>query len=217
MLHRASKLCSNNESFDIECDHLKNTFLELKYPLQLINYYVIKFKKERVERGSDLSVASKTRTDKDINLSLPFKDQISANSVKRQMAELSSKIGQTLRPVFKSKKLVDELRTCESKPAVLSRQCVVYCFECDLCEANYVGFTTQHLHQRIGGHCSSAVGLHIRNVHQQNVKDKHHTFKVLRKCRDKFDCLVHEMLAIRRIGPTLNTQADSIKSKLFSV
>ena len=28
---------------------------------------------------------------------------------------------------------------------------MVYKFQCDLCETDYVGYTTRHLHQRIGG------------------------------------------------------------------
>ena len=40
-------------------------------------------------------------------------------------------------------------------------------------------------------------------------------FKVLRKCRVKLECLIFEMLIIRNKRPTLNTQADSIRAKLF--
>ena len=43
-----------------------------------------------------------------------------------------------------------------------------------------------------------------------------HLFKVLRKCNSKFDCLVYEMLYIKDIKPSLNTQADSIRAKLFT-
>jgi hypothetical protein len=40
-------------------------------------------------------------------------------------------------------------------------------------------------------------------------------FPVLRKCKNKFDCLVFETLSIKELKPTLNAQSDSIKSKLF--
>ena len=40
-------------------------------------------------------------------------------------------------------------------------------------------------------------------------------FKVLKKGQSKFDCLVFEMLYIKRLKPNLNVQADSIRAKLF--
>ena len=39
---------------------------------------------------------------------------------------------------------------------------------------------------------------------------------VLKKCRNKFDCLIHEMLIIQDLKPTLNVQSDSIQAKLFT-
>ena len=40
-------------------------------------------------------------------------------------------------------------------------------------------------------------------------------FCVLKKCTNKFDCLVHEMLFIRQLKPSLNVQSDSIRVKVF--
>ena len=39
--------------------------------------------------------------------------------------------------------------------------------------------------------------------------------KVLKKCKNKFDCLVYEMLFTRSLKPNLNVQADSIRAKVF--
>ena len=213
LLLRASRLSSKDEYFQAECNKLRKIFLELKYPLSSINFYISKSTKARAESGLDLPVAS--RSPNDINIVLPFKDQTSANSLKKQMADLSNKIGQTIRPVFTSRKIENELRVCEEKPALLSRQCVVYIFECDSCEANYVGYTCRHLHQRTDEHKrkGSAIHSHVTQNHQKPVSEN--DFKVLKKCKDKYDCLVHEMLAIRRIKPTLNTMSDSIRSRLF--
>ena len=86
----------------------------------------------------------------------------------------------------------------------MNTQCVVYLFQCDLCDANYVGYTARHLHQRIG------------EQHGNNRRKIDHLFQVLRKCKSKFDCLVYEMLYIKDIKPSLNTQADSIRAKLFT-
>ena len=92
----------------------------------------------------------------------------------------------------------------------------VYLFQCDLCDANYVGYTARHLHQRISEHRYSAIGKHLETQHGNNRTKTDHLFKVLRKCNSKFDCLVYEMLYIKDIKPSLNTQADSIHAKLFT-
>ena len=41
------------------------------------------------------------------------------------------------------------------------------------------------------------------------------TSLVLKKCMNKFDCLVNEMLYIKQLTPNLNVQADSIRAKVF--
>ena len=41
-------------------------------------------------------------------------------------------------------------------------------------------------------------------------------FHVLTKCSNKFDCLIKEMLFIRKLKPSLNVQTDSIRAKVFT-
>ena len=92
----------------------------------------------------------------------------------------------------------------------------VYSFQCDLCDENYVGFTARHLHQCISEHCYSAIGKHLETQHDNKKPKIDHLFKVLKKCRSKFDCLIYEMLFIKDIKPSLNTKSDSICAKLFT-
>ena len=40
------------------------------------------------------------------------------------------------------------------------------------------------------------------------------SFRVLRKCLNKFDCLIFERFLIRDLKPKLNKQSDSICAKL---
>ena len=78
------------------------------------------------------------------------------------------------------------------------------------------GLTTRHLHQRISEHRYSAIGRHL-DAHHENKRTKiSYLFKVLKKCRSKLDCLIYEMLFIKDIKPSLNTQSDSIRAKLFT-
>ena len=81
---------------------------------------------------------------------------ISNKAVRKQLRDLSHKIGPTLQPVFVSKKLGQHLKPKEIKPSIVNKQCVVYHFSCDLCDADYVGYTARHLHQPIVEHKNSA-------------------------------------------------------------
>ena len=101
-----------------------------------------------------------------VRVILPFKDQTSANAVRRQMRDLSHKIGTTLQPVFTSRKLEQDLKPREIKPPIVNQQCVVYSFTCDLCDSDYVGFTARHPHQRIVEHKYSAIGKHFSTAHR---------------------------------------------------
>ena len=114
-----------------------------------------------------------------------------------------------------SKKLEQDLKPKEIKPSIVNRQCVVYKFACDLCDADYVGYTARHLHQRIAEDKYSSIGKHLLEAHGDKNLLNEGQFRVLKKCHGKFDCLVYEMLFIQELKPSLNTQSDSISAKLF--
>ena len=157
----------------------------------------------------------KTDDSNTIRIVLPFKDQIAANVVRRQLRDLSSKIGVTLQPIFVSKKLEQDLKPKEIKPSIVSQHCVVYKFSCDLCDSDYVGYKARHLHQRIAEHKYSAIGKHLLDVHGGKNLLNEDQFRILKKCHGKFGCLIYEMLFIKKLRPSLNTQSDSISAKLF--
>ena len=60
----------------------------------------------------------------------------------------------------------------------------------------------------------SAIEKHLETQHGNNRTKTGHLLKVLRKCNSKFDFLAYEMLYRKNIKSSLNTQADSIRSKL---
>ena len=146
---------------------------------------------------------------------LPFKDQRSADTLRRNLNDLNKKIGSDLQPVFTSKKIMDEIKVVEAKPPLINQHCVVYKFSCNLCDSDYVGFTSRHLFQRIAEHKYSAIGQHLKEDHKLQGYSVQDQFTVLKKCRTKLDCLLYEMLFIRNIKPKLNTQSDSVRAKLF--
>jgi len=75
-----------------------------------------------------------------------------------------------------------------------------------------------HLYARVDGHksTSSSVGKYYDNDHAGAVpEDLLSCFKVLKKCMNKFNCLVNEMLYIKQLTPSLNVQTDSIRASVF--
>ena len=93
------------------------------------------------------------------------------------------------------------LKPKEPKPPIVNEQNVVYFFECDLCDADYVGFTSRNVHQRVEEHKRSVIGNHVREQHGNEPREIAKNFTVLKKCSSKFDCLFFEMFFIRDLNP----------------
>ena len=103
--------------------------------------------------------------------------------------------------------LNEDLKFREVKPAIVNQQCLVYQFQCNLCDAGYVGYTRGHLHERVDGHKqkSSSICKHYLSEHNSDVPPfLSEQFHVLTKGSNKFDCLIKEMLLIRKLKPSLN-------------
>ena len=130
MLDRAHRLSSPWSHFSDECDCLKTVFSRLKYPKHLVNSTIKSFVDSKVCDQQQPSLSQET--DDTIRVVLPFKDQISADIVKKQLKNLSLKVHTTIQPVFVSRKIERELNVKETKPPIVNQQCVVYSFQCDL-------------------------------------------------------------------------------------
>ena len=106
MNHRAYALSSTTEAFNQECTRLRSIFTRLDYPLAMTNSTITK-----TIQSSSFGRREKNKEDSSVvRVSLLFKDQTSANAVKRQMCDLSQMIGTTLKPVFISRKLEQDLK-----------------------------------------------------------------------------------------------------------
>lgn len=81
----------------------------------------------------------------------------------------------------------------------------------------YVGLTCAHLNQRVDEHKGpfSSNGEDFQEKHLLIPKDLSQNFSVLKKCTNKFDCLVYKMLFINKRKPSLNVQSDSIFANVF--
>ena len=55
-----------------------------------------------------------------VRIALPFKDQKSADAVRKQLKDLGMKIGNDIQPVYRSPKLSDKLNLQEAKPPLVN-------------------------------------------------------------------------------------------------
>ena len=87
--------------------------------------------------------------------------------MRKQLKDLSLKVHTTIQPVFVSRKIEQELNVKETKPPIVNQQCVIYSFQCDLCDACYVGYTRGHLLNSVKDdkQQSSVIAKHCKNVH----------------------------------------------------
>ena len=69
--------------------------------------------------------------DSPVLIILHFKDQKSADSVRKQLNDLEKKTSHVIQPVFTSKKISEDLKVTETKPSLVNQQCVVYEYQCN--------------------------------------------------------------------------------------
>ena len=135
MVNRAYRLSSTKEGFAKECNKLR-TFSKLRYPKTLVNSIINKISQE-----PDKEMHTVPSADASVYTVLPCKDQRSADRVRKDIYSLGVKVDVNVKHVFTSRKLSQTLSVKENKPSIVNTQFVVYLFQCDLCDANYVGFT----------------------------------------------------------------------------
>ena len=141
MLYRAYRLSSTWKAFTEECETLKTTFTQLRYPTNLIDSTIKRFLNNQAI-DNRFSVPKENCSEEPIMITIPFKDQRSADGTRKQLQSLSRKIGVRLHPVFTSQKIGGVLKTREPKPKIISQQCIVYLFKCGLCDMDYVVIPT---------------------------------------------------------------------------
>ena len=81
MLHRAYALSSTTGAFNEECAKLRSIFSRIDYPLSLIDSVISNFD----SRKPSVSIAERNADENIVRINVPFKDQVSANSVRRQL------------------------------------------------------------------------------------------------------------------------------------
>jgi len=136
-----------------------------------------------------------------VRILLPFKDQRSTNSVRRQLGELSRKIGTDIHPVYTSRKIGSKVKLREKKPPIVNQQCVGIPFQVQSVRCRLRMLTP----------VSTYWGReHAREQHGRDPSDID-----LRLCGSaRANLTVYDMLFIKDLKPTLNKQSDSVRAKL---
>lgn len=116
----------------------------------------------------------------------------------RQLSDLGKKIDCVLESVFTSRKTSKILKVTETKPSQVNQQCLMDEFKCNLCDVNYKGYMNHHLHLHIEEHKYSIIHKHLENKHNWRPNNLHEKFFILKKWGRKFECLICEMLLIRK-------------------
>ena len=98
-------------------------FNRLKYPPRLVDSTICTFIDQQYKAANQEPESSKQKV---VRIALPFKDQKSADLVKKQLANLSNVIGTKVQPVYTSRKIGKDLAVSEAKPPLVNKQNVVY-------------------------------------------------------------------------------------------
>ena len=72
------------------------------------------------------------------------------------------------------------------------------------------------LHQRVEEHTRATIGYHVKDKHERDSDSIGSNFEIL-KCQSKLDCLIIEMLFMRKLKLKLNRVTQSTQIFLLSV
>ena len=101
MVDRAYRLSSMKELSEVECKELRSIFSKLKYPNKVVDSTILSFIKSKLSNVSSPPVVPV----EPVWMLLPFKDQKSADVLRKQLNNLSNRIGTPLQPIYTSRKL----------------------------------------------------------------------------------------------------------------
>ena len=108
MLYRAHRISSSRAYFSEERGRSNKVFAHLKYPERLVNSTINTFLQSRIVDKQLSQTPKEPRAI--VREVIPFKDQESANYVKKELKNLSIKVQTIVQPVFVSRKIGQDLK-----------------------------------------------------------------------------------------------------------
>lgn len=225
LISRSFKISSKWDIFFAQCKHLSRVFTLNGYPAQLFQRCLTKF----VQNTQATVVAQRRQSrldEKAYCYVIPYLGRESVYARKRiskliRQLDLSKKF----RLIFRSSCRLSDFFRFKDRIPVLLQSNVIYCFNCDACNASYIGQTSRHLKVRSAEH----MGLSWRTekaitftgqsaIHDHIVCSGHQasydSFTVLSRC-DKRDLSILESLFINQFKPSLNIGIPSAAVSLF--
>ena len=207
-------------------------FVKNGYPSRFFDEIVTTFSKPCPSPSDIDSSISEENPDYEL-LSVPYYGNCSEKFAKTLRKILQNNYNTTIKIIYSTHKVRQYFGLKSMTPVPLSSN-VVYHYTCaENAHTTYVGYTKRHLITRVREHISlldnttSYVKNHVKQCNGcRNVKgkiDKYQidkiqkidNFKILKFCRDEFECRVAEALIIKKLRPSLNKQMLSQGASLF--
>ena len=221
-LHRATIVCSDQDSLEKEIRKLRQTFEQNNYNVNFFDKETNKYFERKLQKKISEQEVEKTTTPNKRKawIKLPYIGKPSVHLGKRLQTLLHRQMDTDLRVTYGTTKIKDSFRLKDRDAPEICTQ-VVYKFTCPGDpDITYIGFTNRSLRERVAEHlnikkCTTAVSDHISQCktcceNGVSIND----FKILRQCQQKWDTPVHEALLIKKENPRLNRQ--SLKSSRYS-
>jgi predicted GIY-YIG superfamily endonuclease len=208
LVDRIFKICSDEDQILIEIEQLKVNLSSNNYPSIIVNEvidnFIKKYHKLNPKPSNDPEQITKF-------LSLPYINEKS-EKVTQHMSKLVDKYFQKTKLViaFKAPRELGHSfpfkdKVSESK----SQSLVVYQINCKNCEASYIGKTERICNIRFEEHKKDANSALFRHKLETNHEIDFEEPKILDRASNDLKLQYKEMLYIRKLKPSLNTQENS--------
>ena len=107
------------------------------YPNKLVQSTIRKFVDSKVPEVPRTQHEVLEKKEAPITIVPPFKNKRSANAVRRQLGNISQKMDVDISPVYRSRKIKDEIKVEEHKPPLVNQQyvhaCTIFSVTCMMC------------------------------------------------------------------------------------
>ena len=226
-LNRAFNVCSSSVLFLNEVKNLKSIFLRNAYTTSFFDHVYEKFMKKKEELSMSKECEDEDCVEEEVKMKLliklPYFGRCSTIFAQTVSCLLRDTFDMKVDIVYSSLKLQSMFQLKCPTPFEFSAN-VVYRFDCVSDPGLfYVGQTAQHLAERAKEHLSctdkdSAIGQHIKSCQMcKTTQLSVQNFRILKKCRNKFETKIFEALFIQKLHPTLNTQISNDYGFLLKV
>jgi hypothetical protein len=225
LLFRYFNRCSSYQFFHAELEKFKKLLLQNGYPKFFIDRCVKTFLDKMI--SPPLKVQTPTVSKLLIPIVLPYTGNHGIQ-IRQQLHKLfSSAFPQVqLRVIFTPICRLSNFFHFKDRIPLNLRSHVVYQFECQCCNALYLGKTCRHLHTRISEHCgiSALTGNPLSCVSKSSISDHSREaghpiepsdFKIVTSANSNHNILIKESLLIAQTKPWLNYNVRSFPLTLF--